>query len=1259
MLGFQYNTAIATIAETDTLSINWKAYQEMQLRDGGLAKLLYFEDAITKYETASLPWQITELPLANNEMAQNLQLTVIAADTLSYSTENEPADLQFASNDFQLTIQLLEGKSYAAVLPLKLIDGKLIRIIAYKLSYTITEKLKEESDGTPSWKNNSVLATGTWFKIGVTENGVYKLDYNQLQQMGLNPENLDPTYFGLFGNGNGMLPEANHASRSDDLIENAITVYGGEDGSFDPGDHLLFYGQSAVKWKFSPFSNQFVHEQNYYSDTTFYFFTPDLAVPGKRILPKSQVLGESVSTVDSFLDFQLHEKEDVNLILSGKEWYGEILSTANHIATASFNFPNLITEKPVGIYTKYAGRSITEITYTKILVNGQIVDDSSKIYKLSTDNPMYAREKMFSTNYTANSDQLEVKLELIANETDSRVWLDYVRVNAWRRLKTVDNKLQFRFLATDTLPTVVNLEVEDVNAGAVIWDITDFSHIKLQEYTHSNNTARFKVPATARREFYTFAPQSTMTPASIFPLSNQNLHQLEQTEMLVITHPKFLAQANEIAKLHKVVDKMDVEVVDVKQIYNEFGGGTADITALRDFIRMVYTRNNQGLKYVLLFGDASYDYKDRIPANTNYIPTYQASGSTIETQSFVSDDYFGLMDNSEGANMTGILDLGIGRFPVNTVNDAQIMVDKVRHYLSKQDEVSGQWRNNIAFVGDDGNDNMHFDQAETLSRMVDTASANLNVSKIFIDAYPRTSVPGGFRFPDANKAFVKQIEDGALIINYTGHGGINGLTDERVFTISDINGLENINNMPFFITATCEFSRFDNPAFVSAGEQLLLTPKGGGIALMTTTRLAFAHTNFALNKKVYKAMFDRSDPSFKRLGDILRLSKNPTSSSVYNFVLLGDPALKLVYPEAKAVTKKINNIPVNGRETVLHAMAEVSIEGEILDPNGNLASDFNGFLYPKLFDKKTKFSTLGNSSDSQQAAFTYYEKLLYSGKVSVVNGKFSFRFQLPRDIAYQYGKAKLSYYAVDTVNFSDASGYFDQLEIGGTNPEITPDNQGPEITLYLNNKSFNNGDIVPSNSLLIAEMNDPQGIHHLGNSIGRDIVLEYISPDKGAVILNSRFEPEVDKFGSGTIHFPLNKLDDGLYHLSLKAWDLHNNSSKAEITFLVDSKAKLDLYRVLNYPNPFSTSTAFIFDHNKPQTVFDYEITVYALDGRPLVILTGKTGTAGNRSEPILWDGKDASGQIIPTGTYIYRILLTDEQGIQHSVNQVMVRLGN
>lgn len=1259
LIGFQANAKTENSAVTDTLTINWKPMLELRLSSGGVAKLFYFEDAITRYETASLPWQITELPLSNKEKAQNLQLIVIAADTIPCPTENEAADLQFANEDFKLALQDFEGKDFATVMPLKIKDGKLIRLLAYQLSYETTERLQEEVDNNPDWANSSVLASGNWFKIGITETGVYKLDYNQLQQMGLDPGQLNPRHFGLFGNGSGMLPEANHISRPDDLIENAIYIYGENDGSFDEGDYVLFFGQEAVSWKYSSFINQYVHQQNYYSDTTFYFFTPDLATAGKRIAQQAQATGNPDATVDYFLDYQLHEKENENLILSGKEWFGEVLSKANPVAAVNFDFPNLIPEKPVGFYTRYAGRSISEDTYVSLLINGQSVQDSTKMHKLSANNPMYARDKTFMKVLTANSDRLEVKLQLMAKEVGSRIWLDYIRINAWRQLKVNNGKLHFRFIPEAGIPAVVNLKISDIDNDHILWDISDFSTIKEQHFSASGSTAQFKLPATSRHEFYLFKPQNALNPTAVYPINNQNLHQLQSTEMLVISHPRFLAQANDIAEVHQTVDQLDVKVVDVMEIYNEFGSGSPDITAIRDFIRMIYLRGNKQLKYVLLFGDASYDYKDRIDANTNLIPTYQASASLITTNSFVSDDYFGLMDTNEGLEMDGILDLGIGRFPVNEAQEAQVMVDKVQHYLSKQAKLTGQWRNNIAFTCDDGNDNMHFTQAESLSRIVDTARANLNLSKIYFDAYLRTTVAGGVRFPDANKAFVKQIEDGALIINYTGHGGVNGLSDERVFTIPDINALKNIDNMPFFITATCEFSRFDDPGFVSAGEQLLLTSKGGGIALMTTTRQAFAHTNFALNKKVYAAMFDRRDANFKRLGDILRLSKNPTSSSVYNFVLLGDPALKLVYPESKAITTRVNSIDVGTDEIVLHAMSEVSIEGEILNPDGSQASDFNGYLYPKLFDKKTRFSTLGSSSDSQPAPFSYYEKLLYSGKITVTNGKFNFRFQLPRDIAYQFGQAKLSYYAVDTLNFNDASGHFDLFEIGGTDPDIIPDNKGPEITLYVNNKTFKNGDIVPSNSMLIAQLSDPQGIHYIGNSIGRDIVLQYISPAKGSVILNSHFEPQVDKFGAGTIHYPLDKLEDGFYQLTLKAWDLHNNSSTAEITFVVDRKAKLELHRVLNYPNPFSTSTAFVFDHNKPQTTFEFEITVYALDGRPIVILSGKTGTVGNRSEPILWDGKNASGQMIPAGTYVYRILLTDEQGIQHSVNQIFVKSGN
>ncbi|MDA3944021.1 MAG: type IX secretion system sortase PorU [Bacteroidetes bacterium] len=1258
-LSIHSQSLTAKITVTDTIAVNWQANQQLTLKMGGIAQVLYFDEAITQYETASLPWQITLLSLSKAKQAEDLQLTIISADTLAFHSVRQVADIDFVSSDFELEMQDIDGNSYAKVLPLKVENGNLIRLLEYQISYSVTDKQLENSDDDPDWKNNSVLATGRWYKIGVTETGVYKLDYNAIQQMGLDPAELQPQHFGLFGNGTGMLPEENRLARADDLIENAVYIHGAEDGSFDPEDYLLFYGEDPVKWKYNLFTGKYDHKVNYFSDTTIYFFTPDLSYNGKRISRQEQSTANPNLILNSFPDYQVHEEDHESLILSGKEWFGEVLTASDPIATIPFVFPNLITEKPIQIYAKYAGRSVSEDTYFNLLANGQLVEDSAKIFQLSSNNPMYARDKFVAKNLSVDASEINIQAQIIAQEMDSRIWLDFVRINAWRALTVTDQTLSFRYPHTDTLPDVIGYEIQNMEADHLIWDVSTFHTVKSQEFTLTGNTGRFNMQTSSAKEYFLFSQEAAQSPASVYPIDNQNLHSLQQAEMLVITHPRFIDQANEIAQLHQTVDQMDVAVADVMEIYNEFGGGKPDATAVRDFIRMVYFRSNQQLKYVLLFGDASYDYKDRVLSNTNLVPTYQANSSLIETQSFVSDDYFGLMDASEGYNMAGILDIGTGRFPVSKVEDAQAMVDKVRHYMSQQEELTGQWRNNITFIGDDRDNNLHFDQAETLSRHVDTARANMNLSKIYLDAYPRVTVAGGYRYPEANKAFVKQIQDGALIINYTGHGGVNGLSDERVFTISDINGLTNIDNMPFFITATCEFSRFDNPGFVSAGEQLLLNPNGGGIALMTTTRLAFAHSNFAINKKVYAAMFDRSDVSFKRLGDVIRLSKNPTSSSVYNFALLGDPALRLVYPENTVTTTRINDQALGEVEIILHAMSEIAIEGEILKESGSVDTEFNGYLYPKMFDKKTTYKTLGNASNSRVVPFSYYEKLLYSGKITVKNGKFSFRFQLPRDIAFQYGKAKLSYYAVDTVNFTDATGYFDLFELGGTDPDIQPDDEGPAISLFINDASFQNGDIVPSNNNLFIHLNDPQGIHHLGNSIGRDIVLRYESPDDGSKILNSWFVPTTDHFGSGSISYPLNDLKDGQYQLELKAWDLHNNSSTAEILFVVDSKAKLDLHRVINYPNPFSDATAFVFDHNKPQSVFDYELAIYALDGRQIVTLSGETGTAGTRSEPIYWDARDAQGHKIPAGMYIYRLLLTDEQGIQNAVNHNFIRIEN
>lgn len=1239
---------------SDTLHINWQPHQGIQLSSGHTTFLPYFEESITKYETAGLPWQMIPVRTNTDQQPSNIRIIEINTDTIyDFSSLS---DLDFLGTEYQIRKDYIDSQFFISVLPIKKHGNAIVRLLSYQIQNEWIEARYDLVDETPDWTSESVLASGHWLKIGTTHEGVYKITYSDLQQAGVNPAAFNPTNFALFGNGNLMLPEENRYERPDDLIENAIAVYGQDDGSFDSEDYLLFYSPGPVNWRYNVFTGRYDHKVNYYSDTCYFFFTPDYSLPGKRIQIQEEAQGNASQIINEFPDFAYHELDHENLILSGKEWYGEMLSTDDPSASILFDFPNLVKHKPVHLQIQVAGRSTSEHSFYSVRANGNSLIDSTKIFQLANSNPMYARDLNNSVIFNSTSDQINIQLDYYANASNSRLWLNYIRLNGRRKLMMTGDPLAFRLPSTDTLPGTVEMLISGIE-NQLIWDISTPEQVKQQDFRLQSATAKFKINTNKEKRWYAFKIDQSLNPESIKTIENQNLHQIAQAEMLIITHPLFKKQADELAAMHLEIDNLDVKVVDVMKIYNEFGGGNQDITAIRDFIRMVYTRNSQALKYILLFGDASYDYKNRLAENTNFVPTYQAQSSLIETQSFVSDDYFGLMGVAEGGNMSGLLDLGIGRFPVTTVADADIMVAKNKYYLRKQIELSGPWRNNISFVCDDRDNNLHFDQAETLSRQVDTARANLNLSKIYLDAYPRLTVAGGYRYPDASDALIKQINDGALIINYTGHGGISGLSEEKLFTISHINSLTNKDNMPFFITATCEFSRFDDPHFVSAGEQLLLNANGGGIGLMTTTRLAFAHSNFALNKKVYAAMFNRADASFKRLGDILRLSKNPTSSSIYNFVLLGNPALKLVYPEKTIHTTLVNDMPVAGRDIMLHSMSEVSFEGEIIGPDGQIDTGFNGYLYPRLFDKKTTFTTLGNASNSQVVPFSYFDKILVESKVSVKEGKFRFSIGLPRDIAYQYGQAKLSYYAVDTVDFSDASGYFNKLNIGGTDPDIVPDDQGPEITLYMNSPAFRQGDIIPPNSDLWIMLSDPQGIHHLGNSIGRDIMLTEFAPHSKKTILNESFEPVVDHYGQGWIKVPMTDLENGEHILSLRAWDLHNNSSEAEISFFVDRTAALALHRVLNYPNPFSDETAFVFDHGKPGATFDYRIDIYHINGRHVVSLEGQTAGNGQRSEPILWNGKDQYGRNIAPGIYVYQLWLTDDEGVQSTVFQKFTRI--
>lgn len=1223
---------------------------------GRLKTLMGLEGAVYLPEKATLPLFAIELSCCEGMDISVSKLNPVLTDTIDPSIAIELADLDLLGEDFEyFDAGVSANRQRFNILPLRSRNGIVERLKAFELSYTVEHaKTMQFDEPIPVYAASSVLASGDWYKIGILDNGIYKIDYSDLLAFGLNPVQTDPRKIRLFGNGSGMLPESNSKSRIDDLLENAIFVSGEDDGTFDQGDYILFYGSGPLTWTYNLFTGRFEAQKNYYTDTTYYFINVGDKL-GKRTAVKNQAGGPVTQQINTFVDMQHHEVDEENLLLSGKEWFGETFSTEESEREFIFDMPGLKSDQALYFNMQFIARAITEDVAYSVYANDSLLVDKEPILKLAVNQSTYARESNQILTFFTHSSPIKIKIKFYATDISSHGWLNFILVNAWRNLAFSQGQLEFRNNTATGAGNITQYNIATSRNELQLWEITNPLLPAVHQFSTENNQLNFKAVSDSLRQYILFDKQSYKPVASVSKIPNQNLHGLEASDMLIISHPDFLAEAKELSKVHLLDEGLESVVVDVNQVYNEFGGGSPDVSAIRDFVRMSNQRSNGRMRYLLLFGDASYDYKNRLSANTNFVPTYESKFSLTETGSFVSDDYFGLLDQNEGLNMAGNLDIGIGRFPVKTKVEAAVMVDKISRYLARDRQQMRDWRNEITFVADDQDNNLHLDQAEALTRIVDTARSILNVRKIYLDSYQQLTVPGGERYPDANEAFVNQVGAGSLIVNYTGHGGINGLSDEKVLTVPDITAFTNISNMPLFITATCEFSRFDDPHFVSAGERLLLNPNGGGIGLMTTTRLAWAHSNFALNRKIYMAMFNSQVPGLPRLGDVVRISKNPSSSSIYNFVLLGDPALRLVSPSRRVVTTQFNESPPGQDPDTIRAMSFVTIRGQIELEDGSVDTAFNGYLMPKVFDKKSAYRTLGNDNNSIPITFSYFDKVLFSGKITIKDGLFSFGFALPKDISFQYGLGKISYYAIDSLHFTDASGLYSNMVIGGTDSQVIPDETGPDIAFYLDNNAFMPGDVTGKNPLALARLSDPQGINYLGNSIGRDITLNMDDETGLSWILNKYYVPETDSFSTGSLAFPLVGLENGRHTLKLKVWDLHNNSSEAEIWFIVDDRAPLALHQVSNYPNPFSTTTSFQFNHNKPDGRFEVIIDIYRLDGQLVATIASQSVATGNHISPIVWDGRSPQGKPLPTGIYLYRMQVTDDKQISTVVNSKLI----
>jgi hypothetical protein len=541
-----------------------------------------------------------------------------------------------------------------------------------------------------------------------------------------------------------------------------------------------------------------------------------------------------------------------------------------------------------------------------------------------------------------------------------------------------------------------------------------------------------------------------------------------------------------------------------------------------------------------------------------------------------------------------------------------------------------------------------------------------NLTKIYVDGFTQQSTPAGPRTPDANAAVGAQIFNGTFLMNYNGHGGPLGWCEERIFSMDDINAMNNFNKLPLFITATCDFAPFDNPTIESAGEILLTKSNGGAIALMTTTQLVYADQNRIMNlnymQSGFKAMKDKQQ--MPTLGDAYRLSKNIryvnsisefAASNFRKFVLLGDPGLPLAFPKHVVKTDSINGMSITQISDTLKALGKYTISGHLEDASGNSLDGFNGIVYPLILDKPKKLSTLGNDADSPLRDYFVQNNALYKGKASIKNGKFSFTFVVPKDINYEIAKGKISYYASNETE--DASGAEQSILIGGSSNQPITDNMGPEIKAYLNDEKFVNGGITTSNSLLLVKLSDENGINYTGNSLGHDITAVLDNNAQNTFVLNSFFEADLDDYRSGSVRFPLNGLSEGEHTLTIKAWDVLNNSSETTIRFIVVNGNDGKLAHVYNYPNPFTTKTRFTFEHNMPNQDLMVSIQIYTISGKVVRTLRSIINSPGTRNDEIEWDGRDQYGDRLGKGVYIYKLSIKNAQGYSDQAIQKLVLL--
>ncbi len=1079
-----------------------------------------------------------------------------------------------------------------------------------------------------SCAQKSVLSEGQWFKLAVTESGIYRVDADLLSKMGIDIASVRPAGIHIYGNGGAMLPQSNNSRYLNALSENAIWVSGEEDGKFDKSDAVYFYAEGPHIVQYDAAKTQLRHQLNYYSDSSFYFIT-FTASDGLRVKSDAGLSVAASKTISQFDDYWFHETELSNTLKSGREWWGEYLGGPSGF-NINVTMPGVVPSSDFKLRTSTIGAAQVPTRFIWQVNGGEVGQEA-----IGTVSPGTYDVKALQTGNTyllknaPASGNFNIGVTYNKNgQNAAEAYLDYIGLQVERELRNYEGQQIYYFLPQPA--DTITYQFQGSSEGFNLWNITN--PVTPHSISRKDVSGAFRWTAKGGKilqKYISFKTADALQPVNWQRIENQNIAAAATPDLLIVTPVSWATEANRLAGFRNSRDGLDVLVVTTDQIYNEYASGRPDITAIRDFARQLYQKVPGKLKYLLLFGDATYDYRNRLQNQSRaqraaWVPVYESRESLNPVYTYSSDDYFGFMDANEGDwNETTAgdhtVDIGIGRLPVKSVEEARIVVDKLIRYESS----FGLWKNSVRFVADDGDGNIHQRHADLLANLI---QGRLLSARTFIDELPQTTTDAGQKAPGINKAIRNAIDNGTLILNYTGHGGTSGWAEEQVLTLADMLSSRGMENLPLLITATCDFGRYDDPGVVSGAELMVLSPKGAAVGAISTTRPVYSSTNFILNKAFYEA-FLNAKPG-ERLGDFFKYTKNNAlaGSLNRNFTLLADPSMVLT-PGKKGV--RWTSPP-----DTLRALQSVTLHAEIFDPQtGKMDAGFNGTARLVVYDKPIEFRTLGNEGSAE--AYTEFRSKLFDGNVSVKNGRMQCSLQMPKDIDYRIGLGRASLYAVSADSTVDASAQL-ALVIGGSVVQ-QKDTIPPKLAGYLNTPAFRDGDTVEPSSVLVLRTSDESGISISRAGIGHDITMTL--NDTLTVVLNDYYVADLDNYRSGTINYPLNNLPAGKYIVRVKVWDAYTNFSEIAFGFLVGAAKGIELNTFTIYPNPFQKDIAFELGHNRVNDDVELIFNILLVNGQRL-------GTYKKRyynSEPVIRERLEVTQWLrtAPVGqSLVYQLLI-------------------